>query len=51
LARIRPTTWNGSSNPSYVTPLTGMLMVSASGAGGALMYYNGATWTAIAAGL
>jgi hypothetical protein len=51
LARIRPTTWSGTTVPAYVTPLTGMLMVSASGGGGALMYYNGATWTAIAAGL
>ena len=51
LARIRPTTWTGTAVPSYVTPLAGMLMVSASGAGGALMYYNGATWTTLAAGL
>jgi hypothetical protein len=51
LARIRPTTWNGSAQPSYVTPLTGMLMVSASNAGGALMYYNGGSWIQIAAGL
>jgi hypothetical protein len=28
-----------------------MLMVSASGAGGALMFYNGGSWVQLAAGL
>jgi hypothetical protein len=36
--------------PPAVQP-AGTLMVSASGAGGALMYYNGASWIPIAAGL
>jgi hypothetical protein len=33
------------------TPETGMLYVSASGAGGALMFYNGGSWVQIAPGL
>jgi hypothetical protein len=33
------------------TPITGMLYVSASGAGGALMFYNGASWVQVVAGL
>jgi hypothetical protein len=48
LARIRPTMWTGAQQPTYVTPLAGMLMVSSSGANGDLMYYNGATWIKLA---
>ena len=48
-ARIRTTTFNGVSAPGTITPLVGTLAVSASGAGGALVFYNGSNWIVVAA--
>jgi hypothetical protein len=47
--RIRTTTFNGVSAPATITPVVGTLAVSASGAGGALVFYNGSNWVVVAA--
>ena len=49
-ARIRTSTFNGTSAPGTITPAIGMLAVSASGAGGALVFYNGNNWVVVGAG-
>jgi collagen type VII alpha len=48
-ARIRPSTFIGESAPATITPIVGILAVSASGAGGALVFYNGSDWVVVAA--
>jgi hypothetical protein len=49
-ARIRVSTFSGVTAPATITPAVGMLVVSASGAGGALVFYNGSTWVTVGAG-
>jgi hypothetical protein len=47
--RIRPVMFTGNIVPSYITPSTGMLLVSSSfgGSSGDLIFYNGASWVKI----
>ena len=49
-AKIRMTTFNGTSAPGTITPEIGVLAVSASNGGGALVFYNGSTWVRVAVG-
>jgi hypothetical protein len=48
--RIRPVMFTGNFPPTYISPATGLLLVSSSfgGTTGDLMYYNGVSWTKIA---
>jgi hypothetical protein len=48
--RIRPTTFLGLSAPGTISAVVGTLAVSASGAGGALVFYNGSSWVVVAVG-
>ncbi len=49
-ARIRESTFSGLTAPGTITPAIGMLAVSASNGGGALVFYNGSAWVKVAAG-
>jgi hypothetical protein len=48
--RIRQTTFAGVNPPATISATTGMLAVSASNGGGALVFYNGQSWVTVAAG-
>jgi hypothetical protein len=49
-SRIRTTTFNGLTAPGTISAVVGTLAVSQSGAGGALVFYNGSNWVVVAAG-
>ena len=49
-SRIRTTTFNGLVAPATIDTVVGTLAVSQSGAGGALVFYNGSSWITVAVG-
>ena len=49
-SRIRTTTFSGVTPPATISAVVGTLVVSASGAGGALLFYNGSNWITVAVG-
>lgn len=49
-SRIRTSTFSGVTQPATISAVVGTLAVSASGAGGALVFYNGSSWVVVAVG-
>jgi len=49
-SRIRTSVFNGLSSPATMSAVVGTLAISQSGAGGALVFYNGSNWVVVAVG-